>query len=176
MSKRKTARRRLVFSEIEDLRRKGYSQVQIADMFGVSRQAITWQKRTYGGFLTPRQQVNEHWPWKTTNEHNKAKPYQHLRNHGEYIATGGEGMSVDKKARLIGWWAKLRDENVVVEFDPEFPPIPGTSPAGGFKYVPRLETDGDLIIRVNEHTHLTDEGKLLWSWPPEDVFRHKRRM
>ncbi|ASZ75240.1 hypothetical protein PBI_MISSWHITE_74 [Mycobacterium phage MissWhite] len=26
---------------------------------------------------------------------------------------------------------------------------------------------GDLLIRVNEYTNLTDEGEMIWCWPPD---------
>lgn len=139
-------------------------------MYGVSRQAVSWHKKTYGGFLTTRQIVNKAWPWKTTNVHGKCKPYQRLRDHGEFMARGADGVHGEKMARLIAWWARLRDENVVLEFDPSFPPEPGVSPAGGFRYEPRLDSDGDLLIRVNEYTDLSEEGRMIWRWPPSYWF------
>lgn len=160
----------LIFSVVEELRKKGYNQSEIAEMHGVTRQAVSWQKHTYGGALTPRQIVHKAWPWKTSLPHSKSKAYQRLRDHGEFMATGGKGMNDDKISRLISWWAKLRDENIVLEFDPSFPPLAGVAPQGGFRYVPRLESDSDLLIRVNEHTNLTEEGELIWCWPPEEVF------
>ncbi|WP_167097110.1 Repressor-like immunity protein [Mycobacterium sp. DL592] len=155
----------LSLSDIEDLRKKGYNQSEIADMSGVTKQAVSWHKVTYGGFLTPRQVVNKAWPWKTTDLHGRSKPYQYLRNHGEFMATGGKGMSQEKLKRLESWWKKLRDENVVLEFDPNIPPVPGVAPYGGFAYRTRRASDGDLLIRVNEHTNLTDEGRRMWRFP-----------
>lgn len=38
---------------------------------------------------------------------------------------------------------------------------------GGFRYVPRTIEDDDLLIRVNEYTNLTDEGEMIWCWPPD---------
>ncbi|QGJ94842.1 immunity repressor [Mycobacterium phage Blinn1] len=103
----------LIFSVIEDLRRKGYNQSEIAEMHGVTRQAVSWHKKTYGGQLTPRQIVNAAWPWETTNLHGKSKPFQRLRDHGEFMATGGRGMNETKLKLLQSFWAKLRDEDVV---------------------------------------------------------------
>jgi serine protease inhibitor len=152
---------------IESLKSKGYNQSQIAKMFNVSRQAVSWHLKTYGGRMTPRQIVNESWPWDTTNAHGKAVPYQRLRDHGEFMATGGRGMSEGKLKRLRTWWRKLRVENLVVEFDPNTPSIPGVSPCGGFAYRERVSDDDDLLIRVNEYTRLTDEGAMIWCWPPD---------
>lgn len=164
----KMARQPLVFGVIEDLRRRGFNQSEIADMHGVSRQAVSWHKVTYGGRLTTRQIVNKAWPWKTTKLHGKSKAYQRLRDHGEFIVTGGHGMSDDKIKRLESWWRKLRDENIVVEFDPSFPPERGVSPYGGFAYRKRIPEDGDLIIRVNEFTNLSEKGAKIWRFPAVD--------
>lgn len=158
----------LLPSVIEDLRKRGFNQSEIADMHGVTPQAVSWQKLTYGGFLTTRQIVHKAWPWVTTNLHGKSTAYQRLRDHGEFMRAGGFGtMSADKQRRLKAWWRLLRDQDVVVEFDPEIPPIPGVSPHGGFRYAARSPEDGDLLIRVNDHTELTRDGKKLWRWPPD---------
>lgn len=157
----------LLFSTIEDLRRKGHNQSEIAEMHGVTRQAVSWQKKTYGGRMTPRDIVREAWPFQTTNAHTKSQPYQRLRDHGEFQTSGFKHMSDNKIMRLKAWWRKLRDEDVVLEFDPSIPPGPGMA-GGGFRYVPRdIVTDGlELVIRVNEHTAPLDEKKsLIWSFP-----------
>ncbi|PND57740.1 Repressor-like immunity protein [Mycobacterium sp. ENV421] len=159
----------MVFGVIEDLRRRGYNQSEIADMHGVSRQAVSWHKMTYGGHLTTRQMVNKAWPWKTTNLHGKSTVYQRLRDHGEYIATRGRGMSEGKLKLLESWWRKLREGNLVVEFDPNFPPEKGVSPYGGFAYRERIPEDGDLIIRMNEFTNLSEEGAKIWRWPSDEL-------
>ncbi|QBP30552.1 immunity repressor [Mycobacterium phage Charm] len=159
----------LIFSTVEDLRRKGHNQSEIAEMHGVTRQAVSWQKKTYGGRMTPRDIVREAWPFKTTNEHRKSQQFQRLRDHGEFQETGGKGMSDNKMMRLRAWWRKLLAENVVLEFDPSIPPAPGLA-GGGFRYVPRdLDVDGpELLIRVNEHTAPLDEKKkLIWSFPDD---------
>ncbi len=163
-----TNRKALIFSEIEELRRRGLNQTEIADMHGVSRQAVSWHKTTYGGQKSTRQIVNEAWPWETTHLHGKAAPYKRLRDHAEYMATDGRGMSEDKLKRLRTFYRKLRNENLVVEFDPDLPPEPGVSPHGGFAYRQRMVQDGDLLIRVNDHTQITDDGREIWCFPPAD--------
>ncbi|QFP95554.1 immunity repressor [Mycobacterium phage GaugeLDP] len=167
-----TSRQPLTLSVIEDLRRKGYNESEIARMHGVTRQAVNWQLKTYGGRLTTRQQVKELWPFETNNLHGKSKAFQRLRDHGEYMRTlSFKGFSPEKKQRLIRWWRMLRDENVVLEFDPNIEPYPGMA-GGGFRYVPREERDDDLLIRVNEYTKVEEDGmldkraELLWKWPP----------
>lgn len=167
-TRKRSSRIPVTLSVIEDLRRKGYNQSEIAEMHGVSRQAVSWHKVVYGGKLTPRQTVNQAWPWKTTVLHGKSTAFQRLRDHGEYMATGGVGMSENKLERLRKWLTFLRENNVVLEFDPELPPEPGLSPHGGFAYRKRRKTDGDLLIRVNEYTDLSDQGAMIWRFPPVD--------
>lgn len=153
---------------IEDLKSQGYSQSDIAQMFGTTRQAVSWHKRTYGGRLSPREEIARHFPWKVPHEQNQTSPYRRMRDHGEYVATAGRGMTADKLNRLRSFYRKLRQDNVVLEFDPAIAPIPGVSSKGGFAYRPRTEADGDLLIRVNQYTHLTDEGRMIWRLPDVD--------
>lgn len=152
---------------IEALKGKGYSQSDIASMYNVTRQAVSWHLKTYGGRLSPRQVVDEAWPWKTGHGHDKAVPYKRLRDHGEFMQTDGERMSDDKMRRLRSWWKKLREENVVVEFDPSIAPVSRVSPNGGFAYRDRVKEDGQLLIRVNNFTSLSEDGKRIWRWPQD---------
>lgn len=161
-------RSQLSLAVVEDLKTKGYTQSDISRMFGVTRQYVSWIKHTYGGQLTPREEVLQHWPFAVPVKMGQTTPFKRLRDHGEYFATKGKGMSEDKKRRLRAFYKKLRDENVVVEFNPDIPPIPGVSSAGGWRYVKRRKSDGDLLIRVNSHTHLTEKGKVIWRFPPRD--------
>jgi hypothetical protein len=159
----------LSLSVIEDLKSKGYSQAEIARMFGVSRQAITWWKYTYNGTLTPREIALQNFPWTgVSKKHGETSVYRRLRDHGEYMATGGVGMSYEKLQRLRKFYRDLRDMNVVIEYDPELPPQPGFAINGGFALRPRRKSDKDLLIRVNKHTTLTEEGAMIWVFPPTD--------
>ena len=158
----------LTLAIIEDLKSQGYTQSEIARMFGTTRQAVSWHKRTYGGRLTPREEVARHFPWKVPHEQNQTSPYRRMRDHGEYVATGGKGMSKDKLDRLRSFYRKIRKDNVVLEFDPHIEPIPGVSSRGGFAFRPRVEADADLLIRVNAYTHLTNEGRIIWRLPTVD--------
>lgn len=137
-------------------------------MFGVSRQAISYHKRTYNGTKTPRELVGEMFPWKVTAEHCQTAPYKRLRDHGEYMATGGKGMSDYKLSRLRAFYRKLRDEGLVVEYNPSFPPVSGVSNKGGWLYQTRTDKDADLLIRVNKHAKVTDESRMIWRFPPVD--------
>jgi hypothetical protein len=159
---------KLSLAVVEDLKRKGYNQSEIAEMYGVTRQYVSWIKHTYGGSLTPRERVLQHWPFVVPAAQGQTAPFKRLRDHGEWVATGGKGMSADQLSRLRAFWKRLRDENLVVEFDPNLPPEEGVSGvAGGWAYRKRRKSDGDLLVRVNEHTHMTDEGRMIWRLPPE---------
>ncbi|UYP18755.1 XRE family transcriptional regulator [Rhodococcus sp. Z13] len=154
---------KLTLAIVEDLKSKGYTQSDIARMYGVTRQYVSWIKHTYGGHLTPRERIMREFPWKVPTAMTQQSPYRRLREHGEYVVTGGKGMDRVKLTRLRGFYAKLRDH--VLEFDPFIPPQPGVANRGGFAYRPRLDSDGDLLIRVNEHTNLTERGREIWRFP-----------
>lgn len=158
----------LSLAVVEDLKGKGFSQSEIAEMFGVTRQYVSWIKHTYGGRMTPREAVNREFPFKVPTELNQASPYKRLRDHGEFRATGGVGMAEDKLKRLRGFYRKLRENNLVIEFDPNIPPIDGVSSKGGWAYRDRVPEDEDFLIRKNEHTTLTDEGRMIWRFPPRE--------
>ena len=159
---------KLSLSVVEDLKRKGFNQSEIAEMYGVTRQFVSWIKQYYGGSRTPREIVLKEFPFQVPEILGQTSPYRRLRDHGEFMATGGKGMSEDKKKRLRAFYKKLRDENLVIEFDPAIPPIPGVSNKGGWAFRERRPEDGDLLIRVNEHTTLSDEGAMIWRFPPRE--------
>jgi transcriptional regulator with XRE-family HTH domain len=159
---------RLTLAIVEALKNKGLSQSEIARQYGVTRQYVSWIKHTYGGRLTPRELVLQHFPFQVPVEMGQTSPYRRLRDHGEYIATGGVGMTEDQLQRLRSFYRKLRKGNLVVEFDPNIPPIPGVSNKGGWAYRERLPDDGDLLISVNEFTNITDKRRNIWRVPAGD--------
>lgn len=159
---------KLSLSVVEDLKGKGLSQSEIAELFGVTRQYVSWIKHTYGGKLTPREVVLQSFPFQVSAIQAQTSPYRRLRDHGEYVATGGRGMSEDKLKRLESFWKKLRDGNLVLEYDPDIPPIKGVSNKGGWAFRERLPEDGDLLIRANEYANLTDKGRMIWRLPIDE--------
>lgn len=161
-----TAKQKVSLELIEKLKAQGHTQSQIAEQLGVTRQAISWWVRYHGGKLTPRTELLEtHFPWKVPAEMCDTSLVRRLRDHGEFVATGGVGMSDAKLRRLPGLYRKL--EKFVVEFNPNLPPTPGVAPHGGFVLRKRTAKDGDLMIRVNKYTELTDEGQRIWSLPSQ---------
>lgn len=109
----------------------------------------------------------QEFPFKVSRAQGQTSPYRRLRDHAEFVATDGAGMSDDKLKRLRTFYRKLREGNLVLEFDPNIPPISGVSNTGGWAYRHRLPKDGDLLIRVNEFTNFTD-GRDIWRFPAVD--------
>jgi hypothetical protein len=151
---------------IEELKRKGYNQTQIAQMFDVSRQAVSYHKVTYNGSRTPREAVRDDFPWKLPSEISSQAPARRIRDLGEFVATGGKGMQEQKLTKLRNFLKKLKDGDLVLEYNPDFPPIQGFANKGGFRLQPRRPSDGDLLIRNNKHTRLTKQGRMIWRFPP----------
>lgn len=153
---------------INDLKAKNYSQAKIAKMYGVTPQYVSWIKRQYGGVIqSPRETINEMWPWNVVRPFHYSSPYARLRDHFQYMSTGVETMKTDRISLLISFYERIRRDNVVVEYDPEIPPSEGIGP-GGWAFRPREKSDGDLIIRVNKHTkELSEEASQVWRFPPE---------
>lgn len=155
-------------SLIDRLKNRGMTQSEIARMYGVTRQYISWIKYYHGGAFTPREDVLKHFPFVVSADHTQVSMYKRLRDHGEYVATGGVGMSEDKLSRLRGFYKKLREDDVVVEYDPTIPPAPGVSNRGGWAFRKREPSDENLLIRVNEYTDLTETGRRIWRLPQID--------
>ena len=160
-----TSRSGLTLAVVEDLLGKGWSQSEIAREYGVTRQYVSWIRRHYNGRLNPKEEVRQHFPWKVPAAMGQTAPYRNLRYHAEFFVTGGIGMSDVQLQRLRSFYKKLRDEDLVVEFDPNIPPEPGVSSQGGWAYRKRRKSDGDLLIRVNDYANLTDQGRRIWRFP-----------
>lgn len=158
----------LTLSVIEALKSQGMTEAEIARQFGVTRQAVSWHVHTYGGTMTPQQIVLKHFPFAVKDAQQDCSIYQRLRDHGAYYATGGKGMSEDRIKRLRWFYNKLRRNNWVIEFDPDLPPIEGVSKCGGWAYRERTPADGDLLIRVNKYTNLTEYGQEIWRFLDEE--------
>jgi transposase-like protein len=88
---------RLTLAIVEALKNKGLSQSDIAREYGVTRQYVSWIKRTYGGRLTPRETVLQQFPFKVSRAQGQTSPFRRLRDHAEFVATSGVGMSEELK-------------------------------------------------------------------------------
>ncbi|AZS12046.1 immunity repressor [Mycobacterium phage Zetzy] len=79
-------------------------------------------------------------------------------------------MPDEKLKRLRSFYRKLRDEGLVLEFDPNIPPIEGVSAQGGWRFVEATseERESGILIRENEHSRLTEKGRMIWRFPPRE--------
>jgi hypothetical protein len=156
---------------IDELLIKGHSVTEIGKMFNTSRQNVSQMRRRRTGFYqSPRERVLEqNFPWKVPHAFGQMGLRRAMRDHGDFMATGGKGMAEGALARVRALYRKLTELDAVVEFSPDIPPNEHSS-AGGFRLVSREDSDGDLMIRVNRHTTLTEEGKMIWRVPRRDLW------
>ncbi|MFB9926307.1 winged helix-turn-helix transcriptional regulator [Amycolatopsis halotolerans] len=151
---------------VELLKQPGIKQADIARMYNVSPAAVS-QKLKKPGPPAPTKgayKLTETVPWSVDRQYRVSPFYRKLLNHLEYMENGEKDLTRDKRKRLSLFYRELEEYSVVVEFDPSIPPGPGNA-GGGWRYVPRTEADGDLIIRVNEHTEMTPRDYTLWKMP-----------
>lgn len=143
---------------------KNYTQADIAELYGVSKQYVSKVKHQITGFSqTPREVAMEAFPWIIGRPYDRAAVAQRLRDHAEYAATGGVGMSSLRLYRLRMFYQRLRRDDVVVEFHPSIPP--GETRYGGFAFRPRVKSDGDLIIRLNDLAKVNEATPIVWRMP-----------
>lgn len=153
----------ITVAEVDALKAKGFNQSEIAEMYGVTRAYISWIKHTYGGKRTPREKIlEESWPWTVADRFTRSVPYRSLRDHAEFVATKGKGMTQDQLDKLETFYRQT--EHVVVTYDPDNPPTPGIS-AGGFMYVPRTESDGDMLIRLGKNEKMSAKTRAVFKRP-----------
>lgn len=148
---------------VQELRNKGMTESDIASVCAMIDRA----RLMNSGGSTPREITRAHFPWTVPAEQVVNSLYWNMLDHAEYMASGGHGMKPATLARLREFYEKLQSENVVVEFDPNIPPQSEISDNGGFALRPREMKDDDFLIRVNEHTTMTEEGEMLWCFPPD---------
>lgn len=156
--------------------RRRMRQVDVAKMLGTTKQNVAYHLRykTKDDVKIPIAVARESLPWPNVlEEHRQSTPYHRALNHAEYMATRGRGMSRRKLELLRGWYKALTELDQVVAYDPTVPGRPGMK-HGGWVYLPRDHRpidaggDGDLLLRVNEHTVMSDEAYDLWRLPPEE--------
>lgn len=113
---------------------------------------------------TPLDVAREVFPWQVPGIQ-RGKLYDVLQDHSEYMATGGRQMPEWRLTRLRSFYDKLASEDLVIEHHPDIPPNEDAE-NGGFAFRQRQESDGTLIVRENDVTNLTKEGRRIWRIPP----------
>ncbi|WP_457214027.1 hypothetical protein [Mycobacteroides abscessus] len=160
----------LTIGIIRQLKAQGLNHSEIAREWGVTRAAVSYLWRKYDGTPTIRQRVAEVLPFNVPERFNRAQPLILLRDHAEYMIAGNvDRFSARRLSKLRSFYKKLKDEDLVVEYDPNIPSDPGVCKPGGFAYRPREPRDKGLMIRVNEYTNITEYGETIWKLPPRDI-------
>lgn len=144
------------------LRSAGKTKADIARYFSVSRQAVSDMLRRHGiDDREPRRVILDDYPFGTmSGAHSDAHINRMLRNHGVFMATGALPRTV--KRELFKFYAHLRDNNLIVVFDPE---------NGGWSYDERTRKDGDMLFRINRFIvrPLTEKDMVIWAFPPDEM-------
>lgn len=144
----------------------GYRQVDIAREYKVSRQYIHKLAKE-GGYISPIATVQDNMPWDVDPELSRNSTFVALRLVGHERVAPGKLID-ESRARANGLLKRLRQFNVVVDYDPDYPPIIGLTNTPGFAYVPREESDEDFIIKIKPGVRITPLGDKIWRMPPED--------
>lgn len=158
---------------IRFFRDQGRSDAWIGRLFGVTRQAVSKMAKAYGLPKSKHRIARDSAPFLVNAKMNRATVAQRLRAHRLYVMfPDSHGLTDKEISRLRSFYEKLKNEGLVVEFDPTIPPNPGVSAQGGFAYRKRETRDGDLLLRLNEHTYVEDEYEgssfyETWSFPLE---------
>ncbi|MFI5776986.1 XRE family transcriptional regulator [Nocardia sp. NPDC051570] len=155
-----------------------FAEVAAANVAPEHREALkasvldfeAWIKEKTRYEPTPAEAVVIHYPWDVAAQFAAAEPNQRMLDHARLLGHGDEGLTGEVKKRLSAWYLRLRDDNLVIEYNPHFPPEPGVSDTGGWAYRHREEQDADLLIRKNGWTRLTEEGQTIWALPDEDLW------
>jgi hypothetical protein len=125
-----------------------HSYQQIADMFGVHQSAV-YQKLRNTRAVKPRANHSELIPWYVSKKHDSARPVRMLRLLGR--RQKGEELRKVPGQQLDKWLRELNEADVVVCYDPNYPPNPASELTGGFYYEPRTRDDGDNVIRFTQN-------------------------
>lgn len=141
---------------------------EIAKHFGVSRNAIYKILKARPDLLDQKlkAELMRLSPWKDVDEeHMKMAQRQYVTHHIEYMLTNGQGMEQYKRMRLRHFYKELGEPDLerVLTYDRDAPRNEWSS-NGGWVYVPREGSDGDLIVRTSDG--LTDEQKKIFVRPP----------
>lgn len=139
------------------LRRQGWSYEDIANEYGVSKSAVYLQLRQARG-TKARPSYKHLIPWTVRREHTHAHPVTMLRLLGR--RENGESIPAVKERLLDKWLREVKEADVVLCYDPEFPPNPASPTSGGFYYSRRRDSDGDSLTRADdEESHLIPTQK-----------------
>lgn len=141
------APRRLPTSDILlQMRGQGWKYDEIAAEYGVSISAV-YQQLKQAKAVTPLRKHNDLIPWRVRTEHAHSHPLTMLRLLGR--RNRGEDLPPVKARMLDKWLREVKEANVVLCYEPDYPVNPASPTVGGFYYSRRRKEDGDSLTRIN---------------------------
>lgn len=147
----------------------GHTQAGIARLHNVTPQYINKLARE-GGYKPLAPQITANLPWKVHQAYANNSIYLGLRLLAHHNMRPGT-LRGTSNTKLIAFLRKLEQFDQVVDYDPDYPPVPGLSNTPGFAYVPRKPRDGDYAVRIREGMKITPLGRKMWkmpkTWPKE---------
>lgn len=129
------------------LREQGWSYEDIAQEYGVTKGAVYLRLRQAKA-THERPDYSYLIPWTVRVEHAHARPAQMLRALGR--RKSGQENPPAKERMLNRWLKEIEEAQVVVDYDPEYPPNPANPKNGGWHYRRRRPEDGDSLVRTPE--------------------------
>lgn len=143
--------------ELQKLYRNGFSDEEIAEMFDVSRQAVTLRLNNMGIFRAPFRArmtaiLEAAWPVAET----RRAEFIHLNRARDLCAflrrqLGDTGLSKTQLGAAARFERLIRESDAVLDLQPE-------AEDGPWVLVPRLPSDGNMVIRWPDGRDLP-EGK-----------------
>jgi hypothetical protein len=135
---------------------KQHTYNEITAMFAVTMSAVAWRFRSMG--LARRQQSYKHLrPWRVKPEHEHAHPSLMLRLYGRNDV--GVEVETAQMRTLVRWMSDLEGADVVVGYDPDYPPNPASPRTGGWFYVKRRKGLDQGIIREPDASEVPDSPR-----------------
>lgn len=148
---------------------EGHSQSEIARQFEVSRQLVH-KLAKQGGHRPVVSTVTENLPWKVDRRFYQNTAYQAMRLLGHYYLDP-DGIKGSSRSKLLSFLRKLEQFNLVIDYDPSYPAVPGLMNTPGFKYCSRESRDKSYVMKIKPDTRITRVGRYMWKmptvWPEE---------
>jgi hypothetical protein len=124
------------------LRRQGWTYDDIARQYGVSRGAV-YLRLKQAHATTTRARHAALIPWTVALRHAQAVPVRMLRLLGQ--RENGDTLSPAKARMLDKWLIEVGEADVVICYEPEYPPNPASPENGGFYYSRRRAGERGLV-------------------------------
>lgn len=125
----------------------GMTYEQIGAEYGVTKQAVMIKIRnTYPEYGARRPRYGNVLPWRVKPQHEYLQIPLLLRIVAR--ALEGDQLSPEDEFKRERFLWMLKEHGLVVDYDPEAPPNPASPVHGGWRYLKRVASDGDVPIRM----------------------------